>query len=414
MASQKKPTIAVVGGGAAGMMAAITAARNGASVIILERQERIGRKLLATGNGRCNLTNTSLSAANYHGADPGFATEALKRFPVDKTIGFFNDLGLCTRVEEKGKVFPLTGQASTVLDLLRLELERLKMEVRTSTGVRSIRKKGDGFVVGCSVGELSADKVIVAAGGAAAPQLGGSGDGMNLLLKLGHSCTTTHPALVPLKTDVGFTKHLKGIKVEAAARLFVSDKAVGEDRGEILFTDYGLSGPPVIQLSLPAMRALSESRAVHVVLDLFPGWTGKHLVDHLSQRFFSATDRPVDIALIGLLHKRIIQVVLEELRLAGRTSGEISKNDIARIADLLKGWKFTVTGAPPYREAQLMAGGISTRDFNPSTLESRRVDGLFACGEVLDVSGDCGGYNLQWAWSSGHVAGENASGYTNP
>lgn len=389
------------------MMAAITAARMGACVTMCERQQRPGRKLLATGNGRCNFTHMGDLSGHYHGEDPEFARLALGRFSVLHTLEFFNALGVCTRVEEDGRVFPLTDQASTILDVLRYETERVGVSVRLQAEVQSVRRQGASFLLRFAEGEEEADRVVVAAGGKAAPHLGGTDSGITLLKKLGHKAVSLFPALVPLKTEPHFGARVKGVKVIARARLEMAETSVEEKEGEILFTEYGLSGPPVIELSHRVNRAHQQHQPVFLDLDFFPAWSTEELVRNLNDRFSLRPEDTLERSLLGLLHKRLIPVVLQQ---AGITSplpraGQASPEASRRIAGLLKRWRFGITGPLSWNDAQVMGGGISTRDFSAESLESRLIKGLFAAGEVLDVTGDCGGYNLQWAWSSGHVAG---------
>jgi predicted Rossmann fold flavoprotein len=390
----KKPIhVAVIGAGAAGMMAAITARRSGARVTLLERQDRVGRKVLSTGNGRCNFTNTGGPAERYHGADPGFCRPALQQFPPDQAIEFFHSLGVCHIVEGEGKVFPRTGQASTVLDALRNEIGRLGLTVRLQAAVQRIERQGASFLVEWTPGQEDADRVIVTAGGRAMPHLGGREDGLTLLEKLGHTTVPIFPALVPLKTSLPFNRQLKGVKVEAAAHLEIDGIPTIRDAGEVLFTEYGLSGPPIIQLSQAANQARLQGRAVSITLDLFPDWNEAALTAELEYRRRERPEAAPDAVLAGLVHKRLVPALLAE----------------AGFPQTLKRWKFEITGSLSWNEAHVMSGGISTRDFSAETLESRLAPGLFAAGEVLDITGDCGGFNLQWAWASGRLAGRQAA-----
>ncbi|MCJ7663549.1 MAG: NAD(P)/FAD-dependent oxidoreductase [Desulfobacterales bacterium] len=399
--------IAIVGGGAAGMMAAITAARQGARVTMLEQQDRVGKKILATGNGRCNLTNVHGALDTIHGADQAFISRVVGQFPMEKTVEFFHALGACTRVEDGGRVFPLTGQASTVLDVLRFEIERLGVALRVQTSIESISRKGDSFLLRWPGGEEQADRVVVTTGGKAAPHLGGSESGITLLKDMGHTAVPVFPALVPLKTDPHFGPKLKGVKVFAKALLAISGKPAGREAGEVLFTEYGLSGPPILQLSRSAMQARLEQQPVSLSLDLFPLWSAEQLMSNLDRRFSAWPQAALDRALIGLMHKRLIPTMLHEAEIAEahKPTSRVSREECLRIVHVLKNWTFEITGSLSWKEAQVMAGGIRTTDFSAATLESQLVKGLFAAGEVLDVVGDSGGYNLQWAWSSGYVAG---------
>lgn len=408
----KKPLhIAIIGGGAAGMMAAITAIRRGAAVTVFERQDRIGKKIPATGNGRCNLTNIRCSADNYHGAQAGFPAAVLDQFPVKKTLEFFNSLGVCIKVEEDGRIFPLTGQASTILDVLRYEIERLGVSVHLKTGIQSISQKKGFFILQGTEREERADRVIVTTGGRAMPQLGGSDTGIDLLSRLGHKALPVFPVLVPLKTNLRFSRQLKGVKIIARGHLEIAGKPAGKQEGEFLFTDYGLSGPPIIQFSVSVNYALQKHLRTAILLDLFPEWTEDRLLEHLFERFSARPEAFLEHALIGLIHKRLIPVILQEAGIGAirKKAGLVLKEEAACIVRLLKNWKFEITGSLSWNEAHVMAGGISTSDFYAETLESRLVKGLYAAGEILDVTGDCGGYNLQWAWSSGYVAGLHAA-----
>jgi predicted Rossmann fold flavoprotein len=403
----EKVHIAVVGGGAAGMMAAITAVRQGARVTLLERQDRVGKKILATGNGRCNMTNVNCSVENFHGADLYFVRMVLNQFPATKTLEFFNALGVCTRVEDEGRVFPSTGQASTVLDVLRFETERLGVAIRVQTNIESINRQGYAFIIRWPEGEEQADRVVVTTGGKAAPHLGGNESGIEVLKKMGHTVAPIFPALVPLKVNPHFGSKLKGVKVIARALLVLSGKPAVKEEGEILFTEYGLSGPPILQLSRLANHARLEHQLVSLALDLFPFWSAEQLMSNLDQRFSFWPEAALDDALVGLIHKRLIPIILHDAQIAEahKPVSQVSQEERDRIATILKTWTFEITGSLSWKEAQVMAGGICTRDFSAQTLESHLVKGLFAAGEVLDVTGDSGGFNLQWAWSSGSVAG---------
>jgi predicted Rossmann fold flavoprotein len=407
----KKNHVAVIGGGAAGLMAAITAVRNGAQVTLFERQERVGKKILVTGNGRCNLTNMQCTPAGFVGADSQFVVPVLNRFPVAAALAFFHDLGLCTMEESAGRVFPVTGQASTVLDLLRFEVERIGVSVQVAADITMIIPKNRSFTVRWRDGEVAVDRVVATPGGKAFPHLSGTGGGIDLLTRLGHTVEPLFPALVPLKTDLPFNRGLKGVKVDAAVTLRIDDQAAAVDKGEVLFTDYGLSGPPIIQLSLAANRAAAANRAIAVRLDMFSTWSADDLACDIDKRNTARPDQPLDCALIGLIHKRLIVPVIKSSGIADpqQPIGKLTPEDRRRIVGILKGWTIPVTGSLSWNDAHVMAGGVSTAGFDPATLESRRIPGLWAAGEVLDVTGECGGHNLQWAWSSGYVAGLHAA-----
>jgi predicted Rossmann fold flavoprotein len=404
-------SIAIIGGGASGLVAANTAARCGATVTLFERNDRVGRKIPATGNGRCNLTNMVCSVRNFHGQDASFVKHALDVFPPSNVRKFFDSIGLLTVEEEQGRIYPVTGQASSVLDTLRFEAERLNVRIHTGKSIKRIsRSKGLLTLYGDT--EFTCDRCIVATGGMAAPHLGGTDLGLNLLRHAGHPIINPCPALVPLTTSSRFGKQLKGVRIHAKARLVLEGVNISEE-GEILFTEYGLSGIPIIQLSIDASRELTEKKTVSVHLDLFPSMPLDQLILHVQDRFAANKRSPVEQLLTGLIHKRLIPCICRE---AGISNMKIPAESLApsssrRIAEILKSWEFHITGTRSWNDAQVMSGGADTGEFNPVTMESSCVKGLYACGEVLDIAGDCGGYNLQWAWASGYLAGCCASGH---
>ena len=404
--------VAVIGGGASGMMAAIVAARGGAEVVILERLDRVGKKLLATGNGRCNLTNLNCDLSRFHGANSGFAAESLARFSPGDALRFFEELGIPPKVEEEGKVFPLSEQASSVLDVLRHELARLSVRLETESDVRDIKRQRDGFSIVSKNGrKFAADRVILAAGGKAAPQLGSDGSGYRLATALGHRLVDPFPALVQLKLNAPFLRRLKGVKIVGEASVLAGRQTLRSERGEILFTDYGVSGPPILQISRKAAESLAGKKQPALVLDLFPALGREPLAGLLWKRKETLGDRTVEFGLVGFLHKRLIPVILAESGIADpqRLFREITAEEIGRIAALLKCWRMEISGTHSWTQAQVTAGGIDTREVHPGSMESKKVSGLFFCGGILDIDGDSGGFNLQWAWSSGTVAGTHAA-----
>jgi predicted Rossmann fold flavoprotein len=406
-----KKRIAIIGAGASGMIAAISAARAGADVTIFERNDRVGKKLLTTGNGQCNLTNLNCDYSHFHGVNPRFVDEVFNSFTINDTVVFFNSLGALTVAENDGKIYPRTYQASTILDLLRFELESCGITVKTQTPITSVKKNKSNFTLYSENTHFTSDAVIVACGSKAAPHLGGTSSGIDILKSMGHSSTTTFPVLVPLKTDFPHNRHCKGTKVLADISLFINNKKITSEYGEVLFTEYGLSGPPVIQLSIYANTALQQNKSVTCTIDLFPDKTYDDLIEHLHKRFTGKANFPVETSLIGFINKRLISSVLTESSITDlkKISNEINAIETRRIAETVKKWTFTITGSLSWKEAHVCAGGIRTSEFNNTTMESRLIKGLYATGEVLDITGDCGGYNLQWAWSSGVVAARSAA-----
>ena len=396
--------VLVIGGGASGMMAALTAAEDPHNqVTLLERQNRVGRKLLATGNGRCNLTNLHADPSHYHGDDPGFVTRALDAFSVTETLEFFRSLGLLTVAEDNGKVYPFSDQANSVVDVLRFALEHRGIDVRCGCEVRSIGKKARGYSVKTSEDSFYGDKVILACGGAAGAKLGGTDLGYQLLQSLGHHVTPIRPSLVQIKTDTAATRSLKGVRADAGLILKRNGTVTATNAGEVQFTDFGISGPAVFELS----REASSGGEQILLLDLLRPMDESALLGYLTEKRQAFPAIPLEDFLTGILHNRLGRVVLKQ---AGfdltRTADTLTDKELHTIAHQIKFFALTVTGVMGLEQAQVTAGGIRTSEFRPDTLESRLCPGLFATGEVLDIDGDCGGYNLQWAWSSGRLAGK--------
>lgn len=400
-----KQNLAIIGGGAAGLCGAVWAARCGtfSRIIILERGPRVGRKLLATGNGRCNLTNRFFAEKNYHGKAPEFTRTAFQRFGLPETLDFFESLGLLFHEEEHGKLYPRSLQAASVLDALRLEAEQLGVETLCDTEVTGIRWDRNGFTLLLNGSEkMDAAFVLMAAGGPASPKLGGTDSGCRLLQSLGHRITPLLPSIVQLKTDTAPIKPLTGIKFQGTASLYQGKQLLRSESGEVLFTDYGLSGPPILQLSCTATHLKNPE----IALDFFPEYEEKELLGILYRRMYARPDALLENFFLGVLHKRLGQTLLKSAGACplSRRADSLTRPELAALCKNLKGWRLPVTGTTGLGNAQVTAGGADTGEFDPETLESKLVPGLFACGEVLDVDGDCGGFNLQWAWSSAMLA----------
>ena len=397
--------IGIIGGGASGMAAALAASENpNVQVILLERQARVGRKLLATGNGRCNLTNLHADGASYHGNAPEFARYALQVFPARETIEWFGKLGLYTVAEPSGRVYPYSDQANSVVDILRLNLSRPNLELRTGYEVQKIKQSGSGFEVSNGEEVIFCDKLIIACGGLAGSKLGGTMSGYKLLGKLGHRSTKLRPALVQLKSNWGGLAGLKGVRADCRAEIYHNEELFCQSRGELQFTEYGLSGPVIFEISRDVCIAPGSWICK---LDFLPDWDCDRLYKELLRR--KNTDLPVQELLTGILHNRLGRVLTHSAGVQMNVlCQDLHDGDIQAICSAVKGFEVRLTEPMGMDSAQVTAGGVLTEQFDPTTMESRLVPGLYACGEVLDIDGDCGGYNLQWAWSSGRLAGIHA------
>jgi len=403
--------VLVIGGGAAGMMAAISAKKHGADVILLERNNRVGRKILATGNGRCNYTNINLSIDNYHGKNPKFPYSPLSQFNVYDTIDFFERLGITPYIEENGRVYPMSLQSSSVLDVLRFELEYLGIEVITEAFVTDISKKANKFSVTLEDGrKFTGDRIILATGGKAAPNTGSDGNGYKLAEKLGHTIEYVFPGLVQLKLEGNFFKKVDGVKIVGVAELYDENMLIRREEGDILFTNYGISGPPILQISRIANKLLYEGKKPELKIVIIKDKNKEELEKYLHYRFSFMPKKTIEKALIGLINKRLIIPMLKEIGVdKNKLIAHISKEEIRKISNILTDFRFNIIGSKSWDSAQVTAGGVKTDEINNTTMESKLVKGLYFAGEIVDVDGDCGGFNLQWAWSSGYVAGKNSA-----
>ena len=403
--------IAVIGGGASGMIAALSAIKTtpGLRIAVLERMNRVGKKLMATGNGRCNITNMNASEKNYHGS-VDFMRPAMNQYPPEKVLDFFETLGVHAREEEEGRVYPMSDQASSVLDALRLSMEEAGVEEICDFEVVSLTRAKDGYrLTAKDSRQLIARRVVCAAGGLASPSLGGSSTGYHLLESCGHELSPRFPALVQLKTNPEYTRPLKGVKYSGAIDLLVNGQIRRTETGEILFTEYGLSGIAVMQISRIAAQAFSQKRppTVEARLHLLP-MTYQETFDLLKARRRTLSRRALENFLTGLVNKRLGQMLIKwttGLNL-NEPSSILTDSQLSDLAIALTEWMIEITGTQGFDQAQVTAGGVKTEDINPHTMESQLADGLYITGEVLDIDGDCGGYNLQWAWASGLAAGE--------
>ncbi len=397
--------IGIVGGGASGMAAALAAAEDSRNqVLLFERQARLGRKLLATGNGRCNITNLYAGEGGYHGEHPEFAKSAITAFTPEETLSWFRKLGLFTVSEASGRVYPYSDQANSVVDVLRYGLEKDNICLYTGFEVTKIRRTDGGFCVENGQDSIFCERLIIACGGLAGSKLGGSMAGYKLLSKLGHHTTRLRPSLVQLKSSWSGVAGLKGVRANCKAAIYCDSKLWQESKGEIQFTEYGISGPVIFEISRDACQ---DSGQWSCLLDLLPDVPEDVLIAELQRR--RETRLPVEELLTGILHNRLGRVLTKAagLRVSGLVS-TLTDEDIRQVAKVVKSFELALTEPLGMDAAQVTAGGVRTSEFDPNTMESLLVPGLYACGEVLDIDGDCGGFNLQWAWSSGRCAGLHA------
>ena len=403
-----KTEIAVIGGGASGLMAAVTAKKSGKEVIILERKDRILKKVLITGNGRCNITNVNANISNYFGKNISSVENILNRFTPQDTMDFFNELGIICNEENRGKVYPLSGQASSVVDALRFEAERLGIKIETEFYVRKIEKDGFKFrIYSEDRKKIEAGRVILAAGGQSYPELGSNGSGFELAKELGHSVTKLSPSIVQLKTEKHQVKGLQGIKTDVAVTAYGDSKKICTYDGELLFTDYGISGNVVFNISF----VMPLYKNVEFEIDFMEKFDYNELYEMLKERKKIMSHLTMENYFNGMINKKLGQFLskVSGIEKLSKPVKDLNDSDIRKLCTVLKKYRVKILETTGFKNAQVTAGGVSLDEVNAETLESKIVKGLYFSGEVLDVYGECGGFNLQWAWASGYIAGENSA-----
>ena len=405
----EKEKVIIIGGGASGLVSAIVAARRGHQVDILEKNDRVGKKILATGNGRCNYTNLNISSYNYYSKNKEIVDVLLEKFSPERIVGFFKELGIQEYVDETGKIYPNSLQASSVLDVLRMECKYLGVKEICNSEVVNISKQDDKFKIKTTEDNYTCDKVVAAFGGKARPQLSSEGTGYSIMKELGHSIIPIFPGLVQLKLENNYLKRISGIKIEGEISVEIDGDDIKRDFGEILFTNYGISGPPVLQLSRHCIEMIEKNKDVVIKLDIFPKYDKNELFQLLENRFINMKYKNIRESFIGLINKGLIDVILKEssIEKTNISGTKFKTKDIYKIVNTLKEWKFKVLGPYYWEHAQITVGGTNTKEIDPKTMESRIIKGLYITGELMDVDGDCGGYNLHWAWATGYTAGRS-------
>lgn len=404
--------VAVIGGGASGLTAAIAATRRGAKTVIIEHMDRVGKKLLATGNGKCNYTNEAQGIPYYRGENPAFVMSVFRQFGFSDTVAFFREMGIEPKVKN-GYYYPASGQASSVLDVLRMEAAFWDVEIWTSCELKELHRQDGCFVLLTSREVLEAKSVVFATGLLAAPKTGSDGSALPYIEKLGHRVIDIVPALVQLQGKQSFFKTLAGIRAEISIKIYIEGIEAGRENGELQLTDFGISGIPVFQLSRFATRALKQKKEVWAVLDFLPQLHAKEAQQLLERRFYEyAHGKRAGEAMIGLFHKKLSEVLLKEAGIDLQLPAEcVSARQLRRLSEQIKRFRVDIIGSKGFSQAQVCAGGVDTGEIEGESMMSKLVPGVFFAGEVVDIDGACGGYNLQWAWSSGQVAGSHAAAY---
>lgn len=378
-------------------------------VTILERNDKVGKKLLVTGNGRCNFSNREINKNNFHSSDGEFPMGIINQLDGKRTLELMESIGVFPSEEKNGKLFPLSYQASTVQDMLRLHMEMAGVNVITYEKIDSIKSKNGKFLLKGSKGEYKSDVVVIATGGMALPSTGSDGIGYRLARELGHDIIEPQPTIVQLKSSYHRMKSLSGVRIDSSATIYV-DGVKGEEKfGDVLFTDYGLSGPSILDLSREAVLSLQKNKKVSIGVNLV-GLEKTVISSIISKKLKYLQNSyalKMEEFLLGLVNKKLHIPVLEVLRneygITDLSSGGLSEI----LTNVLSDFRMEIVGFKGFGDAQATIGGVSTENVSNETLESKQTRNLYFVGEILDVDGDCGGYNLQWAWSSAYVAAKN-------
>ena len=408
----QKYDVIVVGGGASGLMAAISAAEKGASVLILDHHPVPGKKLLSTGNGKCNFTNQKQGISCYRSDDPAFVMRALEQFGWESSVRFFQELGVYAR-SRNGYYYPRSGQAATIRNALIMETKRLHVRMISECDILRLHKNGASFLIQTRNGRFASRSCILATGGKAFPKTGSDGSGYLFAIQMGHSIQDPLPALVPLISGERWLKSTAGVRCDGEVSLFVNGEFVASDTGEIQMTDYGISGIPVFQVSRFASVALAQKKKVTAGIDFLPEISGEELkagLFHLSERL--GVQKNWYHILAGFCNSKIAEMICRKLRLPEQPvlqlSDQTRKRQISQVTDQLKQTELVITGTRHMEQAQVTCGGVPLSEIGPD-MQSKKVPGLYFSGEILNVDGICGGYNLQWAWTSGYLAGLHAA-----
>ena len=400
--------IGIIGAGASGIMAAISAARANkqAKIILLEQKEKIGKKILATGNGRCNLTNQHMDISCYRGGNLDFVNDVLNQFGYKDTFAFFSSLGLMMKLRGE-YVYPRSNQASSVLDLLKIELNRLDVQIHTEVYVEQIEKTKKGFQIYTKKKSFHVDKVILACGGKASPSLGSDGSGYSLAKSMGHKISPVFPALVQLIVEKHPFVKASGVRTDAKVIALKNRKIIAKDTGELQITAYGISGIPVFQISRYIAKGIYEKKSMQIEIDFFPELSEEMLFQHFCN---SNKELSIKECMTGIINQKLIPILLQQSHIPiSQKTSDLTKHQLECLVKVCKHNLLDIQNTTGFDNAQVCAGGVSLNEINPFTMESIYVEGLYFAGELLDVDGICGGYNLQWAWSTGYLAGKDAA-----
>jgi len=401
MNNKSQANFIIVGAGASGLIAAITAAKNGTDVTLLEQNSKIGKKILVSGNGKCNIDNKHISPARFHSENPAFVEEVLKGYDFKTIEKFFTSIGLELTEGKEGKMFPMSLQASSVVEILEYEAKKLGVMIVCNCTVEAISKEDNTFTLQTSQGTKKCSTLLLASGSPAAPQLGGNDSGFSFAQSMGHTLIPSHPALTQLCSEERWVKEASGVKVAGIAKLYANGEYITEKKGDLLFTNYGISGLAILDISREVSTRLADYAYCELSLDLMPEFSKEKLTHFLLQRIQKESDKPLSIWLQGIINKKLIHIILKQSKVKAKTEAELGRKEVGKLIYTLKNLKLSINDTKGFKGAEVATGGVDTTEVNPQTMESKLIDGLYFAGEILDVDGDRGGFNFHFAWLSG-------------
>ena len=391
----------IIGAGATGLCASILCARNKKHVTLLEQNTRIGKKILVSGNGQCNIGNKVITEQRFHSENADFITQVLEGYGFEEIETFFLSIGLTLIEGKEGKIFPMSLQASSVIALLEYEATRLGVHILCDTKVTSIDKQADTFILQTTQGEYQSKQLLLASGSPAAPQLGGNNSGYAFATKMGHTLIPRYPALVQLCSEETWVKACAGVKVAGNATLYANGEYICEKKGDLLFTNYGISGLAILDLSREVSTRLASFDYCELSLDLIPQMSKEKLSNLLLHSIHPQSDKPLDLWLQSIVNKKLIPILLTQSKSKITLEKQLNKKEINKLVYTLKNLKLSISDTKGFQGAEVSTGGVNTQEVNPKTMESTLVSNLFFGGEILDVDGDRGGFNFHFAWVCG-------------
>ncbi len=402
----KIKSITIIGAGASGLLASILIARFHISVTLLEQNNKVGKKILASGNGKCNIGNLYPTPQRYHSTNMSFVDEVLRRYSADDIIKLFDSLGIPIVEGGDNKLFPMSMQASSVVEILLYEAQNLGVNIVTNCKVTSVKKIDDRFTIDSSQGEMRDTAVLLASGSMASPQLGGSGSGLEISSSLGHTIIPSYPSLVQLCSDESWVSGVSGVKVDAEVKLYANGEYISRKKGDILFTNYGISGLAILDISREVSENLTQYSYCELSLDILPHYTKEKLTNLLLKYIDTKSSKPIDIWMMGFINKKLIPIIIDQSKCKATTLSQLNRKELVKLVYALKNLKLSISDSRGYKGAEVASGGVDTHEIDPKTMESKIIKNLYFTGEIIDVDGDRGGFNFHLAWIGAMKAAE--------